>query len=211
MAVFKVAYSQCTGCGFCRESCGPDALRVTEGYINGKLNTIKAFIKEADCIGCGLCAVICPFGAIYDEDNFPKDEFPTRIPEGYDENFLNIRERFSIAALRDIVDKAGLASGLQSLSHAAITKFIKLTGGVDISPVFEKALKYNVLHKLAFAGTIVNGYEVIVALSDGEITDDDMIDATKFIFLDALTYVPGPIGLLMTGLSVGVTFVTNSK
>lgn len=55
-------------------------------------------------------------------------------------------------ALKDIFDKAGLASGLQSLRHAAITKFIKLTGGVDISPVFENALKYNVLHKLAFAG-----------------------------------------------------------
>ncbi len=52
---YTVDADQCTGCLYCVNTIGCPALDVTDG---------KVVINPQHCIGCGVCAQICPTGAI---------------------------------------------------------------------------------------------------------------------------------------------------
>jgi len=52
---YTVNTDQCTGCLYCVNNIGCPALDVTDGKVS---------INPAHCIGCGVCAQICPTRAI---------------------------------------------------------------------------------------------------------------------------------------------------
>jgi indolepyruvate ferredoxin oxidoreductase alpha subunit len=56
---FRVIADLCTACNVCINLLGCPALRMADG---------KVTIGEEDCSGCGLCAGICPYRAIVEEE-----------------------------------------------------------------------------------------------------------------------------------------------
>jgi indolepyruvate ferredoxin oxidoreductase alpha subunit len=56
---FRVIADLCTACNVCINLLGCPALRMADG---------KVTIGEKDCSGCGLCAGICPYRAIVEEE-----------------------------------------------------------------------------------------------------------------------------------------------
>ncbi len=70
---------KCTSCGMCVESCPRDVLHLQEEKLPVRLLCREAekgkVVRDncnAGCIGCGLCARSCKFGAIVMENNLPK-------------------------------------------------------------------------------------------------------------------------------------------
>ena len=57
--------------------------------------------------------------------------------------------------------------------------------------------------KVAAVGTVLQGVSTIVAFSDGEITNEDWTNL-GLTLLGAAGFIPGPIGLIATGISVGI-------
>ncbi|PIE54353.1 MAG: ATPase [Dethiosulfovibrio peptidovorans] len=55
---------RCVGCDVCRESCRFDAIRETDG---------KWVVDPYACEGCGLCAALCPEGAVRMEPSVAGD------------------------------------------------------------------------------------------------------------------------------------------
>ena len=54
---FGVNTDNCTGCGYCVESCPMSCMSFKNGV---------AYIDDEQCIRCGHCADMCPMGAIGD-------------------------------------------------------------------------------------------------------------------------------------------------
>ena len=56
----------CNGCTRCVEACAYNAMRMEKvgaGKAGGK-SAAKARVASGKCIGCGLCASVCPTDAI---------------------------------------------------------------------------------------------------------------------------------------------------
>jgi NAD-dependent dihydropyrimidine dehydrogenase PreA subunit len=59
MAIDRIDYEKCTGCGICVNSCWMDVIRMDE-------TTKKAVIQyPGDCAVCCTCEVDCPVHAIH--------------------------------------------------------------------------------------------------------------------------------------------------
>lgn len=59
MAIERIDYDTCVGCGSCVKTCGMDVLRMD--------TTIKkpVIAYQNDCINCCLCIRYCPVNALY--------------------------------------------------------------------------------------------------------------------------------------------------
>ncbi|EDM37815.1 hypothetical protein PBAL39_15359 [Pedobacter sp. BAL39] len=113
----------------------------------------------------------------------------------------------------DMADKiatsTSLANSLQTLQHAAINQLITSTGGQPITGMMESIGKTG-LSKVVAVGAIYNGVKAVIAISDGNITSQDVYDAGKAL-LGGLSFVPGPVGLIANGISIGITLYEMSN
>jgi NAD-dependent dihydropyrimidine dehydrogenase PreA subunit len=58
MAIERIDYEKCTGCGICKRVCSVDVIRMDE-------ESNKAVIKyPQECMLCEMCLIECPTGAI---------------------------------------------------------------------------------------------------------------------------------------------------
>ena len=55
---------RCKGCAFCVEYCPKDVLEMSEEFNTKGYHPPKV-IKEADCVNCRLCEMLCPEFAIF--------------------------------------------------------------------------------------------------------------------------------------------------
>jgi hypothetical protein len=103
---------------------------------------------------------------------------------------------------KTIAESMGLANGIQTLSHSAINSLITATGGQAVTQLAEIASKTG-LGKIAAVGVVYNGLNTIVAFSDGNITTEDWYQLGDTL-LNAASFIPGPVGIVATGVSVGI-------
>lgn len=103
--------------------------------------------------------------------------------------------------VESVIDNTGLANGIQSLSHSAINQLVVCTGGQPVTILKDIASKTG-LGRICAVGAIYQGLETIVAFTDGDITTDDWKDLGMEL-LNVASFVPGPIGVVATGINVG--------
>lgn len=101
------------------------------------------------------------------------------------------------------MDALGLADGIKSLNAAAIKSLVTSVGGEMTSDVHNIIKGAPLLSSIAAVGTVIDGLDTVVAFSDGEITNDDWIQLGQTI-IGVASFIPGPIGLIATGISVGM-------
>lgn len=54
----------CSACEMCVEVCGKDALALSLPAFQGDLHVFATLAEAKNCVGCGMCADICPLRAI---------------------------------------------------------------------------------------------------------------------------------------------------
>ncbi len=59
MSKVEITKERCKGCELCITFCKQECLSVGTEINNGGYYVV-VFDKEEDCIGCGLCAEMCP-------------------------------------------------------------------------------------------------------------------------------------------------------
>jgi formate hydrogenlyase subunit 6/NADH:ubiquinone oxidoreductase subunit I len=60
----NIAQDECSACQMCVEICTPGALSITLPKFRGDLKVYAQLDKPAKCVGCGMCAGICPLQII---------------------------------------------------------------------------------------------------------------------------------------------------
>lgn len=63
MAKVEIIRKYCKSCRLCILACPRDVLRIGEN-INGSGYQVAEMKDNAECIGCSMCAVMCPEAAI---------------------------------------------------------------------------------------------------------------------------------------------------
>ncbi len=63
MAKIQVLKNYCKSCRLCIEACPRDVLQIGE-EVNENGYEIVEMKENAECIGCKMCAVMCPEAAI---------------------------------------------------------------------------------------------------------------------------------------------------
>ena len=64
--IVHIIEERCKGCGFCVEFC-PRRVLVMSKHTNSKGYHPPTLTDSAQCVDCGLCALLCPDFAIYVE------------------------------------------------------------------------------------------------------------------------------------------------
>lgn len=59
-----VESSKCSACAMCVDICGKDCLSISLPTYPGDLRVHAQLSAPAQCVGCGICAGICPLHAI---------------------------------------------------------------------------------------------------------------------------------------------------
>jgi len=54
----------CSACSICVNACGKDCLAISQPAARGDINVFAILSNEKKCVGCGICADICPLRAI---------------------------------------------------------------------------------------------------------------------------------------------------
>ena len=55
---------RCSACAMCVDICGKDCLSISLPAYQGDLRVFAQLSHPASCVGCGMCAGICPLHAI---------------------------------------------------------------------------------------------------------------------------------------------------
>ncbi len=63
MAKIKIDRQRCKGCLLCVEFCPKKAI-TTDSHLNNKGIKPVKFKKGAICLGCSICAIVCPDSCI---------------------------------------------------------------------------------------------------------------------------------------------------
>jgi 2-oxoglutarate ferredoxin oxidoreductase subunit delta len=76
--IVHIIDERCKGCGFCVEFC-PRGVLIMSKQTNSKGYHPPELKEHAQCINCGLCALLCPDFAIYVTDGgmHPPDQVTT--------------------------------------------------------------------------------------------------------------------------------------
>lgn len=64
MAKIVIAKNVCKGCGLCSTACTKGIVQISKTVLNNKGYFVAECTDETKCIGCALCAVMCPDCAI---------------------------------------------------------------------------------------------------------------------------------------------------
>lgn len=54
----------CSACCMCIDACGKDALALSLPLFRGDLHVFATLAAPSKCVGCGICAGVCPLKAI---------------------------------------------------------------------------------------------------------------------------------------------------
>lgn len=136
-----------------------------------------------------------------------RDPKPDKKPWSHDQDrFKNkakeVLDKYNTSKFKQAIDAAGIGDGIRSLSMEAMQTAIKNVGG-ELTKDVKILSKASPLGKIAFIGTVFDGIDTYVAFTDGEITNEDWVKAGTFV-VGALGYVPGPVGIVATGISLGI-------
>ena len=64
MAKMTVLFERCKGCGLCTTACTKHIVAISKEKRNKKGYFTAACTDDAACIGCAMCAMMCPDCAI---------------------------------------------------------------------------------------------------------------------------------------------------
>ena len=64
MAKVSIDKETCKGCGLCIEACKKDVLELSKDKLNSKGYHACVPARIENCIGCAMCAQMCPDVAI---------------------------------------------------------------------------------------------------------------------------------------------------
>ena len=64
MAQATILTDICKGCGLCVEACPQKIIRLDDSALNHKGYHPAAIAEMSRCIGCAMCAIMCPDCAI---------------------------------------------------------------------------------------------------------------------------------------------------
>jgi 2-oxoglutarate ferredoxin oxidoreductase subunit delta len=83
-----IIVDRCKGCGFCVEYCPRNVLEMSEDFNQKGYHPPHA-PREADCVDCDLCELICPEFAIFvlkDEESESEDQIRQKVDESIDQS-----------------------------------------------------------------------------------------------------------------------------
>ncbi|UUC44591.1 ATP-binding protein [Flavobacterium cerinum] len=205
----KVNSDLCTECTLCEPVCDVNAIKVGRKYISGGWEQDYFYIganiaiNHIICHSCWECVEICPTGAISINGstnpgfgNGNSDGLPSFVIQNY--SFFT---QYNNSLLKEKMDGLELVNGIKGLNAVAVEKLVSSLGG-ELTTDAKYILK-DPLGKIAAVGTVLQGISTIVAFSDGEITNEDWTNL-GLTLLGAAGFIPGPIGLIATGISVGI-------
>jgi hypothetical protein len=167
-----------------------------EEDCNGDIGGSAYYDYDCGCIGGNTGISECEEEE--DENSYNPDPFQESL-------LVKVQNLFNTKTsdyFKTIAESMGLANGIQTLSHSAINSLITATGGQAVTQLAEIASKTG-LGKIAAVGVVFNGLNTIVAFSDGNITTEDWYQLGDTL-LNAASFIPGPVGIVATGVSVGI-------
>lgn len=206
----KVNSDLCTECTLCEPACDVNAIKVGRKYISGGWEQEYLYIganiaiNHIICHSCWECVDICPTGAISINGTTNSGSGNGSTEGGLPPFVIQSQlffSQYNNSLLKQKMDALGLVNGIKGLNAVAVEKLVSSLGG-ELTTEAKYILK-GPLGKVAAVGTVLQGVSTIVAFSDGEITNEDWTNL-GLTLLGAAGFIPGPIGLIATGISVGI-------
>ncbi|MBF0598357.1 4Fe-4S binding protein [Faecalibacter rhinopitheci] len=212
--------SICIECGICEDVCPVNAVKLKNYIFNidGHIYSAGSSLAfQADrCLGefCAKCVEICPTSALYTELPFYGGD------SGGNSNNNNttlkekanyIHKKYTTSNFRKIVDALNLGQQIKELNVEGIKTLVKHVGGELDGKVLNFLKEAPLPIKVIGVGsTIENVYKTYTVLSDGDITNSDIVQLFNAT-TDIASYVPGPVGLIAQGINFTLVVYEESK